>query len=116
MGEQETIERLIHEVESILETLKSMLDKPETSDPGQAFERFRVKYPGVKRGFQIEYEYFKAKNKDWKTVVFELEKHVNRQIRQRQQKKDLLQFVPTWQNLKTYLGNRSWEETYSTGI
>ena len=117
MAQQEKIKELIDDVERILEALKSMIDKPTgESTPEQAFERFRVKYPGVKRGFIIEYDYFKAKNKDWRTIVHELEGHLDRQIRQRKQRDSLHKFNPEWKNLKTYLGNRAWEETFSSGI
>lgn len=89
-------------------------DNKET--PKQIFERFRLKYPGVKRGLDVEYEYFVLKNKDWKQVLPTLLGLVEKQIRQRKQKESLNQWVAEWKNLKTYLGNRGWEESYPTGI
>ena len=119
--EREKKDQILNAIERIryaLETLEAAMAEPKTGEitPEEAFKRFIVKYPGIKRGPGVEFEYFKAKNKDWRKVVFELEGYIDKQIRQRYQKEQLKQFVPEWKNLKTYLGNRSWEEIYSTGI
>lgn len=76
------------------------------------FENFRLEYPGVKRGFKTEFEYFKKKNKNWTEVLPILQQNLIRQKRERSNLKYKGRFVPEWKHLKTYLGNQSWEETF----
>lgn len=73
------------------------------------FEKFRLKYPGVKRGTDTEFEYLK-KHKDWKDVVVLLSDAVNEQIIYRDKLRESGEFVPPWKNLKTWIYNRCWED------
>lgn len=75
------------------------------------FENFRKEYPGTKRGYQVELETLQ-KHKDWKDIIPILSTELKRQTAEREAKRRAGQFVPEWKNLKTYLNNRSWEETY----
>ncbi len=107
---------LIKQGVSLLESISQEEATEPNKNPKHTFEEFRKKYPGVKRGFDAEFEYFKQKNKDWAIIALELPALLDKQIKLRQQLKSLGRFVAEWKNLKTYLGNRSWEETCSTGI
>jgi len=73
------------------------------------FNEFRKQYPGTKRGNEIEFESFAKKHKDWKLVLPQLGTYLKRQIALHKKRKDAGQWVPEWQNLKTYLFQRSWE-------
>jgi hypothetical protein len=74
------------------------------------FEIFRLQYPGVKRGFETEYENFKKKHKDWKEVIVHLQGCLTYQMEKRYEKKTLNQFVPEWKNLQTWINQRCWED------
>jgi len=75
------------------------------------FDKFRSKYQGTKRGNETEFEYFKKCHDDWKNILPKLERYLDFQITQRKKLKEKNLFVPEWKNLKTYIYNRSWEET-----
>ena len=74
----------------------------------QVFDRFRVLYPGSKRGLDIEFDNFKKKNKDWRTVVMDLEELLKLQITKRGAAKAAGAFVPQWKNLSTYINQKCW--------
>jgi hypothetical protein len=73
------------------------------------FDESRKLYPGIKRGLDTEFEYFK-KHKDWKKCLELLEPAINNQIRLREQIKAQNKFVPEWKHFKTWIYNRCWEE------
>ncbi len=75
----------------------------------ELFEKFRLKYPGTKRGLETEFWYFK-KHKDWKSIIESLPEIIDRQIAYRSVRKNRGEFVPEWKNLKTWIYNRCWEE------
>ena len=70
------------------------------------FEESRKLYPGTKRGCEVEFKCLK-KHKDWLEVLPLLKPAIEKQIRWRQDANG--EFRPCWQNLKTWLNNRSWE-------
>lgn len=75
------------------------------------FEVFRQNYPGVKRGFQIEFEDFKKKHpKTWAEVVMILSDRLQYQINAKAELASQGEFVPGWKHLQTWINNRSWEE------
>jgi DNA-binding transcriptional MerR regulator len=92
---------------------KEEKEKEKTNELRSQFDLFRKKYPGAKRGLDVEYEYFCKKNNDCKTVAPLLILELERQIEQRQKLRDGGRFVPEWPHLKTYLGNRGWELEYN---
>lgn len=77
------------------------------------FEKFRLKYPGTKRGLKTEFENFVKKTKDYKSIINILESNLYKQIMQRETLKANGEFVPQWKNLQTYINNRGWEEEYN---
>lgn len=115
---EDTIIEELDRIKASIKAIEALLQKPQSSTDSyeKLFERFRVKYPGTKRGYTVEFDYFKVKNRDWKQVVSSLESCLDKQIRQRKQKQGLGQFIPEWKNLKTYLGNRGWEEEYTVNM
>jgi hypothetical protein len=81
----------------------------------EQFDRFRKKFPGTKRGLQVEFDNFKKRhNKSWKTILPLLLPNLERQIEQRQLLANALRFVPEWPHLKTYINNAGWETEYNT--
>jgi len=75
----------------------------------EAFEDARKLYPGVKRSHDTEWQNFKRKTKDYKTVVADLVYAVRIQIVQREDLKDKGEFVPPWKHFQTWINNRWWE-------
>lgn len=82
-----------------------LLDKSK-----EEFEIFRLKYPGVKRGLETEFEYFTKKTKDWKDILPQLLPLLNTQINIRTIIEQRGDFIPEWKHLKTWINNRCWEE------
>lgn len=80
------------------------------------FDKFRKKYPGTKRGAEIEFDNLKKKyKKEFKTIIPILEQELDRQFAERTKKMTAGNFVPEWKNLQTYINNRAWEETFNQG-
>jgi hypothetical protein len=80
----------------------------------EQFDLFRKKYPGTKRGLQVEFDNFKKRQKFYKSILPILLPNLERQIAQRQQLRDAGRFVPEWPHLKTYINNAGWETEYNT--
>lgn len=74
------------------------------------FENFRRQYPGTKRGYEIEFENFKKKNDNWRTIVKTLSDRLNYQINCRNEKAENGGFVPEWKNLSTWINQKCWDE------
>lgn len=83
-------------------------NKEKIDNKKQVFDRFRVLYPGSKRGLDVEFENFQKKNKDWQTVVMDLEELLRLQITKREAAKVAGAFVPQWKNLSTYINQKCW--------
>lgn len=73
------------------------------------FEEFRNAYPGSKRAYETEFTNFQKKHKDWKEVLPTLQGILTRQFHAKEQNKKAGAFVSNWQNLQTYINQRSWE-------
>lgn len=89
------------------------------------FDVFRKKYPGSKRGLDPEWADFKKKHKKiWRKIVPQLLSNLERQEGERelleneiasQEKKGVRNhglFVPSWQNLSTYLNGSNWSRVF----
>ncbi len=76
------------------------------------FERFRIKYPGTKRGFETEFLNFKKKHPDYATAVFLLLPAVDEMINFRQIKTQRNDFVPPLPNMQTWINQRRWETEF----
>ncbi|MCK9520399.1 MAG: hypothetical protein M0R74_15450, partial [Dehalococcoidia bacterium] len=48
------------------------------------FEQARLAYPGRKRGFQVEWDYFRRVVRNWKTVIPLLGPAIERQAKERE--------------------------------
>lgn len=88
------------------------LDKDK--EEREIFNEFRKKYPGTKRGNDIEFANFIKKHRDWREVLPLLETKLDYQISAKQVRKDRGLFVPEWKNLQTWINNRCWEEEINT--
>lgn len=77
------------------------------------FEKVRKLYPGTKRGFDTEFDNFKKKHKDWKTILGYLYGSLLYQIEARKKKTG---FVPEWANFSTWINQRKFEEEIPQSI
>lgn len=75
------------------------------------FDEARRHYPGVKRGLDTEFDSFRKKHKDWKSVLLLLSPAIKQQTERRGIDTLAGRFVPPWKYFKTWLYNRCWEET-----
>jgi len=73
------------------------------------FEQARLAYPGRKRGFQVEWDYFRRVVRNWKTVIPLLGPAIERQAKERELLKSKGEFCPAWKDFKSWLLNHYWE-------
>ena len=78
----------------------------------QQFEDFRLHYPGIKRGFQIEFDNFKKKHPNWQDVLPLLIPPVDRLIAYSEKCRARGQFVAEYPHLQTWLNQSRWEIEY----
>ena len=76
------------------------------------FSLFRGRYPGTKRGDQIEFQNFK-KHKDWKNCLNLLLDSLENEIAHKSKLKEYGKFCPEWKNLSTWINQRCWESEFS---
>lgn len=86
----------------------------------EAFDKFRKKYPGTKRGLNTEFNYLKQVCKKNKLKISEIISLLNPAIdKQIKDKEHLVKnnlFCAEWRNLKTWLYNQCWDEEIGKGI
>ena len=75
----------------------------------EVFDNFRKKYPGTKRGRDVEFNNFRKKHKDWRAVLPILEKKLDEQILIRKTRKERNIFIEDWKHLQTWINQRFWE-------
>lgn len=78
----------------------------------QQFEDFRLHYPGIKRGFQIEFDNFKKKHPNWQDILPLLIPAVDRLIAYSEKCRARGQFVAEYPHLQTWLNQSRWEIEY----
>lgn len=78
----------------------------------QQFEDFRQHYPGIKRGFQIEFDNFKKKHPNWQDILPLLIPAVDRLIAYSERCRARGQFVTEYPHLQTWLNQSRWEIEY----
>lgn len=78
------------------------------------FEKFRKRYPGSKNGFTTELSNLKKKTtkSEISRIVSLLLPALEKEIAHKQNLKTLGKFVPEWKNLKTWIGNKCWEQEF----
>lgn len=76
----------------------------------QNFEEVRKLYPGTKLGYQVEFDNFRKKFKDWKNILPLLGPAIITQMEYRESASREDVFVPEWKHFKTWINNRCWEE------
>ena len=79
--------------------------------PIDIFDIARKAYPGVKRGLETEFKYFRKTHRDWRKVLLILMPAIEEQVKRREIKRSKNEFVPPWKNFKTWTYNRCWEES-----
>lgn len=88
---------------------KKILFFSPSDEEKEAFEKFRRKYPGQKRGLQTELDLLIKKHKDWKEIIPILSDAIDVENRKRKEAERAETFFPLPKNLQTYINNRSWE-------
>ena len=76
------------------------------------FETFRKQYPGIKRGFKVEFDNFKKKNPNWRDIIPLLMPALQRLIDWRQKNQAAGGFVPPFKHLSTWINQRCWTEEF----
>ena len=93
------------------EKRKELKSKPKNDiEFLEAFDVFRKKYQGTKKGNETEFQNFKKKHKDWKAILPDLPALLDCIENQRAAARASCQFVPPWKHLSTWINNRCWEE------
>jgi hypothetical protein len=91
--------------------------QPAWSEEEQAFEQARLIYPSTaKRGHDTEWQNFKKRHKDWRHAVADLVPAIKIQIAERERMTKQGEFVASWQNFKTWINNRYWEQAYNAKV
>jgi hypothetical protein len=90
-------------------------EEVESSSLKNQFEVFRKKYPGTKRGFDIEFENLQKRHRDWREIIPNLSERLEYQIEAREikRKQTVNGWAPEWKNLQTWINQRCWEEEIS---
>ncbi len=112
-----------HMKEDMLNTsssyVKHMVNENEIEDitdivdaSREKFEIFRRLYPGTKRGLDSEYQNFKKKHKDYKSVIDLLVPAVENWMLWASETKSANGFVPEYPMLATWINKRRWETEY----
>ena len=76
------------------------------------FENFRKKYPGKKRGLEVEFENFKKKNKDWRDVIPLLIPALEKEIAQKELQQKNNMFCPSWKDFTTWINKKCWTQEF----
>ncbi len=76
----------------------------------EKFEIFRKRFPGTKKGFEIEFENYKKKSKltDIDLLLPALEK----EILHKNKLKESNKFCPEWKNLSTWINQKCWTQEF----
>ena len=85
--------------------------KVEISLPS-IFEEFRKKYPGDKRGSDVEFDYFKKTEKKWQDVIPLLIPSLEREIKHRELLKKNKKFCADWKRLRTWIFQKCWTQEF----
>lgn len=94
-------------------TNKNLTD--DFSELEEAFEVFRKRYPGTKRGHKIEFENLKKKNPStWQSIIPLLLPAIEREIRHHEEAAAAGVFVPAYANLATWINQSRWTSEFPT--
>ena len=74
------------------------------------FEKFRIKYPGTKRGLDIEFSNFSKKYNP--EIIGELVSGLEKEIDHRKRAVVIGAFIPEWKNLQTWINQKCWEQEF----
>ena len=77
------------------------------------FNQARLKFPGTKRGLDVEFDYLKKTHKKtWREIIPELLPAINNRIEVAQMKGYNQEFFAEWAHFKTYIFNSKWTESF----
>lgn len=85
-------------------------DKEIINKVKKLFDNFRKLYPGTKKGLNTEFNNYKKKHQDYKSVIVILLPALLEQKRWRKEMATAGMFVPEWKHLQTWINQRCWEE------
>ncbi len=83
------------------------------SELEEAFEVFRKRYPGTKRGHKVEFENFKKKNPStWQSIIPLLLPAIEREIKHHEEAAAAHAFVPAYAHLATWINQSRWTSEF----
>ncbi len=103
------------EIKKIINKKTNKNSTDDFSELEEAFEVFRKRYPGTKRGHQVEFENFKKKNPStWQNIIPMLLPAIEREIRHHEEAEAARVFVPAYANLATWINKSRWTTEFPT--
>lgn len=103
------------EIKKIINKKTNKNSTDDFSELEEAFEVFRKRYPGTKRGHKVEFENFKKKNPStWQNIIPMLLPAIEREIRHHEESEAARVFVPAYANLATWINQSRWTSEFPT--
>ena len=103
------------EIKKIINKKTNKNSTDDFSELEEAFEVFRKRYPGTKRGHKVEFENFKKKNPaTWQSIIPMLLPAIEREIRHHEESEAARVFVPAYANLATWINQSRWTSEFPT--
>lgn len=97
------------EIKKIINKKQTKKSSDDFSELEDVFEIFRKRYPGTKRGHNVEFENFKKKNPStWQSIIPLLLPAIEREIRHHEESAAAHVFVPAYANLTTWINQSRW--------
>lgn len=101
------------EIKKIINKKTNKNSTDDFSELEEAFEIFRKRYPGTKRGRKVEFENLKKKYPStWQSIIPLLLPAIEREIRHHEDATAANQFVPAYANLATWINQSRWTNEF----
>lgn len=101
------------EIKKIINKKSNKNSSDDFSELEEAFEVFRKRYPGTKRGHKVEFENLKKKNQStWQSIIPLLLPAIEREIRHHEAATAAHVFVPAYANLATWINQSRWTSEF----
>lgn len=101
------------EIKKIINKKTNKNSSDDFSELEEAFEVFRKRYPGTKRGHKIELENLKKKNPStWQSIIPLLLPAIEREIKHHEDAAAVGVFVPAYAHLATWINQARWTSEF----